>query len=561
MFHKNALPQLDDAPDPHRRLRANLRDLFLTNQVSAERASSLLTDAHGAGVEAMDDVAHLHQKGSRNVHRDLLRKFVKKGKHWPKAYWALIDFWHPKKQVVQKEWLAFLLPHEWLCKFLKQAGSFEKLASWEGLGPQGQRDCLRACSELGTASLIPLALWADGVPYNWDRSQSLEVMNLALPGVPEWANLRIPFTCFDHSRLAPNTFDQIFGVLVWSLQSLAAGFHPLHRHDEQLWRPSDASRRKLAGQHLGLRAVLLWVKADWKAFKEIFSFPGWQGHEGICWLCKATLLDMRTKTSTKGMALDHWGFLHRQVHVYGKPVSTLLAAPTLRIHQFGPDWLHTMDQGCAADFLGNLFLWVVLPKLPGASKDERIRQLFLLVQKYYTDHAIQQRYSNLTIKMLQKKSGQPPKLRGRASEVKGLVLFGKLMADVHCQDNHPVEHTVKIAASHLKNLYDIVWSRHNFNPEAMHHESFRLRNLLKALDEFHSSSSNKWRMKPKLHLMEELCEKQTDNPLDHSTFRDEDWGGAAARWARRRAGPASAASTSNNVISKFCANNALPRLC
>ena len=66
--------------DHHRRLRANLRDLFLTNQVSAERASSLLTDAHGAGVETLDDVAHLHQKGSRNVHRDLLRKFVKKGK-------------------------------------------------------------------------------------------------------------------------------------------------------------------------------------------------------------------------------------------------------------------------------------------------------------------------------------------------------------------------------------------------------------------------------------------------------------------------------------------------
>ena len=266
---------------------------------------------------------------------------------------------------------------------------------------------------------------------------------------------------------------------------------------------------------------------------------------------------MRTKTSTKGMALDHWGFLHRQVHVYGKPVSTLLAAPTLRIHQFRPDWLHTMDQGCTADFLGNLFLWVVLPKLPGTNKDERIRQLFLLVQKYYTDHAIQQRYSNLTIKMLQKKNGQPPKLR---SEVKGLVPFGKLMADAHCQDNLPVEHTVKIAASHLKNLYDIVWSRHNFNPEAMHHESFRLRNLLRALDEFHSSSSNIWRMKPKLHLMEELCEKQTDNPLDHSTFRDEDWGGAAARWARRRAGPASVASTSSNVISKFGANNALPGL-
>lgn len=110
------------------------------------------------------------------------------------------------------------------------------------------------------------------------------------------------------------------------------------------------------------------------------------------------------------------------------------------------------------------------------------------------------------------------------------------------------EHTVKKAATHLKNSYDIVWSRHTFNPVSMKAESFRLRNLLKALDAFHAHTSNKWKMKPKLHLMEELCDKQRGNPLDHATYRDEDWDGAAARWAKRRAGPASAASISNNVL-------------
>ena len=122
------------------------------------------------------------------------------------------------------------------------------------------------------------------------------------------------------------------------------------------------------------------------------------------------------------------------------------------------------------------------------------------------------------------------------------------MADLHCSDADPVEHTVKKAATHLKNSYDIVWPRHTFNPVSMKAESFRLRNLLKALDAFHSHTSNKWKMKPKLHLMEELCDKQKGNPLDHATYRDEDWGGAAARWAKPRAGPASAASISNNVL-------------
>ena len=157
--------------------------------------------------------------------------------------------------------------------------------------------------------------------------------------------------------------------------SEASGGDPLARHDGSPRKPSDAPRKKNAGLHHGIRAALSLVKADWKAFKEIFSFPGWQGNEGICWLCRATLQDMRTKTSTTDQPLTHWTFLHRQIHEYGKPVSQLLAAPTLRIHQFKPDWLHTMDQGCTADFLGNLFVWIVLPKLPGSNQGERVRQL------------------------------------------------------------------------------------------------------------------------------------------------------------------------------------------
>lgn len=59
MFSKQALPKLDEEPDASRRFRANVRDLFLTNQLSAERTSSLLGDAAAAGVEALEDVKNL----------------------------------------------------------------------------------------------------------------------------------------------------------------------------------------------------------------------------------------------------------------------------------------------------------------------------------------------------------------------------------------------------------------------------------------------------------------------------------------------------------------------
>ena len=560
MLSKNALPKLDEEPDPHRRLKANVKDLFLTNQVSAARASSLFSDAASAGVQALQDVAGLEAKANRNVHRDLLRKLAKKSKDWPQIYWAKIDFWHPKKQKVQKEWLAFLLPHEWLGKLAARIKDASLLATWQGLGPTAQSECARAAQELQCKDLIPLSFWCDGVPYNWDRSQSLEVMNLGMPGVPEWMNLRIPFTCFEHKRLSTNTFEQIFEILIWSLQSLACGEHPLQRHDFLDWLPTDKARKRFAGKQYGLRAALSVVKADWKAFKDIFHFPGWQGDEGCCWLCKATVQDMRSKPHTADMPLDHWSFLQRQKYEYGKPVSTLLAAPTLRLHQFKPDWLHTMDQGCTADFLGIFFLWILLPKMHGRNQTERIRSLFVLIEEYYSQHPVQQRYNTLTVKMLQKKPTSAPKLRGRASEVKGLVLFGKIMAEKYCRDDDLVEHSVKMAAHHLNNLYTIVWNRTSFSPAAMHTESFKLRALLRALDAHHPQK-NMWRLKPKMHLMEEMCEKAQDNPLDSATYRDEDWGGAVARWAKRRAGKNTVASTAHNVLTKFCANNKLPDLC
>jgi hypothetical protein len=72
-------------------------------------------------------------------------------------------------------------------------------------------------------------------------------MNLSLPGVPEWVNLRIPVTAFERKRIAPGTFDQIFEILNWSLQSLATGVHSLARHDGSPWKPSDAPRKKKLG--------------------------------------------------------------------------------------------------------------------------------------------------------------------------------------------------------------------------------------------------------------------------------------------------------------------------
>ena len=86
---------------------------------------------------------------------------------------------------------------------------------------------------------------------------------MALPGIPQWRNLRIPFARIEHKVLCENTFNQIFDILLWRLQSLATGEHHLSRHDNLDWLPANKTRKRLAGKQHGVRAVL--VKADWKA--------------------------------------------------------------------------------------------------------------------------------------------------------------------------------------------------------------------------------------------------------------------------------------------------------
>ena len=61
--------------------RQNVRDLFLANQLHAERTSSLLGDAAAAGIEALEDVKNIQAKGSKNVHRE-------GAKQWPDLYWS-----------------------------------------------------------------------------------------------------------------------------------------------------------------------------------------------------------------------------------------------------------------------------------------------------------------------------------------------------------------------------------------------------------------------------------------------------------------------------------------
>jgi hypothetical protein len=71
--------------------------------------------------------------------------------------------------------------------------------------------------------------------------------------------------------------------------------------------------------------------------------------------------------------------------------------------------LHCADQGCAADYLGNL-LWLIQGKLPGANVKTRVTNLWMEIEAEYRAREVGDRLQNLTPLMI-KQNKKGPKLR------------------------------------------------------------------------------------------------------------------------------------------------------
>ena len=174
--------------------------------------------------------------GMHNASRNLRRAFAR-WTQWPKIYWAEVRT-KSKTNVTRLQWIAFWLPHELVHElgersvadvFLSRAGlektSLEHIVGIEEQGVKGP--------------ILPLGLWGDGVPCNWDRSQSLDCVAMSLPGLTgKWRGLRLPITCLNHKQVCYETWLDLMDVITWSLECLALGTHPTSRHDRSPWLPS-----------------------------------------------------------------------------------------------------------------------------------------------------------------------------------------------------------------------------------------------------------------------------------------------------------------------------------
>ena len=133
--------------------------------------------------------------------------------------------------------------------------------------------------------LVGLGLHGDGVPSHYDRTESVQVISMNLPGVGgKFAKMRIPMCAVPSSKVGDETMDAILEVIAWSIKHLQAGAHQECRHDGAPWNASDKLRSKKSGP-LELHAALVEVRDDWDFYSKVFHFPYHSELDGICWLC------------------------------------------------------------------------------------------------------------------------------------------------------------------------------------------------------------------------------------------------------------------------------------
>ncbi len=117
-----------------------------------------------------------------------------------------------------------------------------------------------------------------------------------------------------------------------------------------------------------------------------------------------------------------------------------------------------------------------------------------------------------------------------------------------------MEEAVIHAANHLWSCYQCL-SHEAFSAQTLAHHSMKFAAMIVALEMYDSSL---FRVKPKLHLFQEMAEMQGSNPSDTWCYRDEEFGGSIAGTGRRRGGANSPMAQGRLVLNRFRAKHALP---
>ena len=272
-------------PTAGARLQHHVQDIYGTSSLPASHIQEIMHDLAAAGIH---EFKRKTAGGTGNNIARGLRRSLLRNNQWPNPYWAQIRVL-AKSGEEKWEWVCFTLPHEYL-EVLARLGRIEVMRDVSGLDAVSLAE-LRAHEAKADAQLIALGLWGDGVPVNWDRTESVDVFSLNFPGAGgQYKGPRLPLVGLSRHLISEHTFHDILEVVTWSLRHCQVGAHPRAMHDRDDWYASDNARAKQAGAPLSAngdaKATLVQTRGEWKYYKEIFNFPAWNTKAGCCWRCR-----------------------------------------------------------------------------------------------------------------------------------------------------------------------------------------------------------------------------------------------------------------------------------
>jgi len=260
----------------------DITDMYGDGVLSAQRCSKLLHKATKAGVKGISK--GVRKQTGKNQARDMQRSALRFSK-WPDYYWFSCRLQNRKKEEYVTD-IPMHLPAE-ILEALWEQGLPEVLLSEENLDTQTQAhmDWMRGQIPDDGRPLWGWGLHGDGVPCNYDRTESTIIQSLNLTGLSgKNGRMRIPLVVLPDWAISKHTFDDINNVIAWSMRHALCGSRPVCRHDVSPWSKHDRKRSKKVG-NLPFKSCLNQVRADWDWMGKCFHFPFHNVKAGCCWLC------------------------------------------------------------------------------------------------------------------------------------------------------------------------------------------------------------------------------------------------------------------------------------
>jgi hypothetical protein len=380
-------------------------------------------------------------------------------------------------------------------------------------------------------STVPLGFHADGGAFSKQDSLMTISWN-SLLGTGTTFSKRFLFSVIRKNEMGPATLDSMLQIFSWSMNALLDGRMP---ELDPFGRPLIGGGGELAGSW---RGALCQVRGDWEFYCDCFRFPRWYAGESMCFLCRAsnTIEDLAWHNFRPDAPwrAAMWTDESYRAHLLaqGLPIPALLLhAIGLRLDCVMPDVLHTVDLGVSAHVVGNvLFIFVILRGvLGGATYGERVGLLAAHLDRWYKRTKCPDRLRGKVTLETIRSSGEWPLMKGKAAALRHLVVYAKSLVDEFRRDT--IEDTlIQNICTLLCRFYTIISAQSQFLSEATKRE---LPVLSQKLAEYYSqlaasrfSDENRlWKVQPKLHLFEHLCQFTAimyGNPRYFWCYADED---------------------------------------